>query len=228
MILALELYFRENPNQTSDNNPEIIKLSETLNKLPVHPETRHGEKFRNPNGVYMKLCNFLRFDPGYAGVGLTRGGKLEEEIWNEFAHDKGRLKAVATSIVAAMGDVSAPTDAEAAATDIDEEFPEGRVLTQLHKKRERNRVATCKKREEVLAKTGRLACEVCGFDFRVFYGEIGEAFTECHHRSPLSMLIKAKNTKLSDLAIVCANCHRMLHRARPWKSVEELASLLKG
>ena len=63
LILALELYFRVNPLHTSEKNTEIIKLSDTLNELPIHPQSKHGEKFRNPAGVYMKLCNFLRFDP---------------------------------------------------------------------------------------------------------------------------------------------------------------------
>jgi len=35
----------------------------------------------------MKLSNFLRFDDSYAGSGLTHGGKLEEEVWNEFASE---------------------------------------------------------------------------------------------------------------------------------------------
>jgi putative restriction endonuclease len=29
-------------------------------------------------------------------------------------------------------------------------------------------------------------------------------------------------TRLEDLALLCANCHRMIHRASPWLSVEEL------
>jgi 5-methylcytosine-specific restriction protein A len=228
LILALELYFRVNPNHTSDSNPEIIKLSATLNQLPIHPAAKHGEKFRNANGVYMKLCNYLRFDPDYTGEGLKRGGKLEEEIWNEFTGDPKRLTEVATSILAGMTEVSAPTDSIQAALDEDEEFPEGRVLTQLHKRRERNRKVTKKKKSKMLEETGILACEVCGFDFQEVYGELGEGFAECHHRKPLSTLTKSKNTRLSDLAIVCANCHRMLHRTRPWKSVEELSKLVNG
>ena len=146
LILALELYFRENPIHTSASNPEIIKLSSTLNQLPIHPEAKHGEKFRNANGVYMKLCNYLRFDPGYTGEGLKGGGKLEEEIWDDFAEDRLRLTEVATSILAGMTEVSAPADLTEAAIDEEEEFPEGRVLTQLHKRRERNRKATKKKK----------------------------------------------------------------------------------
>ncbi|UZW66371.1 hypothetical protein OC195_21405 [Priestia flexa] len=33
-------------------------------------------------------------------------------------------------------------------------------------------------------------------------------------------------TKVEDIALVCANCHRMLHRQRPWLSISELKQLL--
>jgi predicted HNH restriction endonuclease len=49
----------------------------------------------------------------------------------------------------------------------------------------------------------------------------------CHHRTPLGELTCATFTTLDDLAIVCANCHRILHRpeARGMK-VEELRERL--
>jgi 5-methylcytosine-specific restriction protein A len=33
-------------------------------------------------------------------------------------------------------------------------------------------------------------------------------------------------TRLIDLALVCANCHRMLHRSRPWPTIAELRTEL--
>jgi putative restriction endonuclease len=33
-------------------------------------------------------------------------------------------------------------------------------------------------------------------------------------------------TKVDDLALVCANCHRMLHRRRPWLNPADLRNLL--
>lgn len=225
LILGLELYFRINPLHTSEENPEIKCLSDILNLLPIHPKENHREKFRNPNGVYMKLCNYLRFDPDYKGAGLTRGGKLEESIWTEFAQDRTKLKRVADSIKAAMSELPPPGDPEEAAIDEEEEFPEGRLLTQLHKRRERNPFISRKKKKLVMRTTGNLACEVCGFDFFKAYGELGKGFAECHHRLPLSDLPHVKITKMTDLAIVCANCHRILHRVRPWKTLNELRIL---
>lgn len=47
------------------------------------------------------------------------------------------------------------------------------------------------------------------------------------HRSPGGDHRPGDKTRLQDLALLCANCHRMIHRARPWLSVEEVrASLL--
>ena len=34
-------------------------------------------------------------------------------------------------------------------------------------------------------------------------------------------------TKLEDLALICANCHRMIHAQKPWLSVEELRAILR-
>jgi len=64
-----------------------------------------------------------------------------------------------------------------------------------------------------------LECEVCGFDFFETYGERGNGFAECHHKLPLSH--GTRSTYLRDLAVVCANCHRMLHRGDSL-TVEEL------
>jgi 5-methylcytosine-specific restriction endonuclease McrA len=108
----------------------------------------------------------------------------------------------------------------------EDEFPEGRLLTRTHKLRERNPQASIQKKKNVLKKTGTLVCEVCGFDFHATYGALGYGFAECHHRVPLSELAESNTTKLEDLAIVCENCHRMLHKARPWKTIEELKKIL--
>jgi 5-methylcytosine-specific restriction enzyme A len=88
LILALDLYFKENPLHTSQTNPKIVDLSIVLNKLPVHKNRPQEELFRNPNGVYMKMCNYIRLDPSNDAVGLRAGGKLEEVVWKEFANDR--------------------------------------------------------------------------------------------------------------------------------------------
>ena len=58
-------------------------------------------RFRNVNGVYMKLMNFRRLDPKFTStgrVGLQRGGKLEELVWTEFAHSPNQCRKVAQTL----------------------------------------------------------------------------------------------------------------------------------
>lgn len=223
LILALELYFRCPPLRTNKASLEVVELSNLLNVLPLHPLRDGFDKFRNPNGVYMKMCNFLRFDPDYKGKGLVAGGKLEEEIWNEFSRDQERLRSIAEGIKENFLLVPRPTND---GQEEDEEFDEGKILTRVHKSRERSFSAVKKKKESVLRNTGKLSCEVCSFDFASIYGILGKGFAECHHTKPVSELKKGEKIKLQDLSMVCANCHRIIHRSKPMISIKELRELI--
>ncbi|MGN5374851.1 HNH endonuclease [Sphingomonas hankookensis] len=64
----------------------------------------------------------------------------------------------------------------------------------------------------MLKAKGPLVCEVCAFDFEATYGELGAGYIEVHHLKPVHTLKPGSKVKLSDLALLCANCHRMAHR----------------
>ena len=102
---------------------------------------------------------------------------------------------------------------------------EGRLLTRKHLARERNRKLVETKRKQVLKKLGKLECEVCGFNFGITYGIRGEGFIECHHTKPVATLSEGHKTHINDLALVCANCHRMIHRKKLWLTVEEMRAI---
>jgi 5-methylcytosine-specific restriction protein A len=234
LILALDLYLKTRPKRLSETDPNVIALSKVLNRLPSALAASDPSKFRNTNGVKMKCGNFMRFDPYYTNrgrSGLSRGNRLEEVVWNEFASDPALLSAVAEAIrkgaaeASAVVAVATPTETP---IDLDEEFQEGAVLTRLHKRRERDPKASAKKKAAVLQEKGKLQCEACGFDFAVTYGQLGIGFAECHHRLPLALLGSRTGTRLGDLAILCANCHRMIHKTRPLMSVEEFKRVVVG
>ena len=227
LILALDLYIRHNPVKISKNHPEVVELSRVLNILGGHLNRRVDEKYRNANGVYMKLCNFLRFDPDYKGSGLKAGGVLEEAVWNELANNPTRLAATAQAIRLVIATPPTSAEIEGDLVDGDEEFPEGAILRRAHQARERNRNLV--KRAKLLAKQskGGVWCEVCGFDFKKIYGSLGEDFIECHHTIPVSELQPNTKVKVSDIALMCSNCHRMVHRRRPWLNLPELKKLLQ-
>lgn len=104
LVLALELYFQVNPAHTSPEDPRVIALSQELRQLGRHLHPANPDLYRNPNGVYMKLCNFLRCDPAYPGVGLDAGSKKDIEVWDELAGNRARLRAEANRIRSQLGD----------------------------------------------------------------------------------------------------------------------------
>jgi 5-methylcytosine-specific restriction protein A len=107
------------------------------------------------------------------------------------------------------------------------EFPEGKVVERIHKMRERNSKVVAIAKENFKRKHGKLICQVCGFDFEKVYGEIGKDFIEGHHTIPVSEMKDGHITKPEEIALLCANCHRMVHKKRPWLTMNKMNSLLK-
>lgn len=71
-------------------------------------------------------------------------------------------------------------------------------------------------------------CQGCGFDFETVYGEVGREFIEAHHLTPLSELPEDQVVDLdpqTDFAVLCANCHRMMHRKDGPRTIAELQGL---
>jgi hypothetical protein len=101
---------------------------------------------------------------------------------------------------------------------------EGDIVHAMIRHRRREQWLREQKIKEVQGATGRLRCEVpgCGFDFFEVYGERGLGFAHVHHNQPLGDRTEPSETKLSDLTIVCANCHAMLHRGDDIPPLSEL------
>jgi len=222
LILALDLYLSHRPHLPDAGDPGVIQLSNVLNALPIHTVRPDLERFRNPNGVAMKLANFAALDPVFPGKGLDAGGRGDAAVFDRFRDDYVTLGKLADALraMAAAGDApSTPVEDEA-------EVREGRLIYRLHRDRERNASLANKKKRRALDADGHLRCEVCQFDFASKYGSLGAGYIEAHHVVPLAQGAEDRRTKLSDLALVCANCHRMLHRAQPWISPPELVDRL--
>jgi hypothetical protein len=100
-----------------------------------------------------------------------------------------------------------------------------REVLRKHLMRERRTELTIKKKN---LPPDELICECCSFNFEAHYGAHGSSYIECHHRIPIHL--GKRITRLEDLALVCANCHRMLHRKNPmgeYYTVKELKDLFK-
>jgi len=73
------------------------------------------------------------------------------------------------------------------------------------------------------------ACQACGVDYQQLYGPPGERCVDAHHLVPFSELGEGvrRLNPVRDFAIVCSNCHRLIHSTRPPLTVTALRELLR-
>ena len=71
-------------------------------------------------------------------------------------------------------------------------------------------------------------CMACGFNYEEKYGEIGKNYIEAHHLIPFAELdINANLSPKKDVAVLCANCHRMIHRFEDTSNIKKFKKLIK-
>jgi len=99
---------------------------------------------------------------------------------------------------------------------------EGQRRLVQHLQRERKRTIVLMKKRRAPS----LDCEVCGFSFRGVYGTAAMDYCEVHHLVPLSDAASVAQTRIEDLAIVCANCHRVIHLRNPPYEMEDVRRMI--
>lgn len=219
-ILALDLYFETNGIVPSGNDPRVIALSNLLRSLPYHAEASRKASFRNPDGVAFKIQNLRSVA---TGKGLGNVSATDRRVWEEFGSSPDAVRKLAHSIRAGVALSASVSETE------DEEFFEGRLLTQLHSSKERNRRVR-KQLIALRAKSGPLQCELCSRTASTNEAGYEDAEFEAHHLKPIASSTEA-SVRLSEMALVCACCHRLVHRAmavsKRLLSLDEVRSLLK-
>lgn len=222
-ILALEAYFALAGRNPSARDPKIIALSQTLRALPYHGDAARKPTFRNPDGAAFKVQNLRSRE---TGRGLGNVSRMDRAIWDELGSNPAEVTRLATLIRAGIAG-----DPQTASPEIDEaedvEFYEGRLLTQKHMRRERSaglRKALLKRRQG-----SALHCDVCEETYAGLPAELRAAAFEAHHVIPIATVGEGA-TKLTDVALLCATCHRLLHRLitlkRAWVGIAEARALL--
>lgn len=86
----------------------------------------------------------------------------------------------------------------------DIELEEGEKIKKVINSRKRNKKARELKFEQIIKRYGKVVCEVCNEDDIVVL--------DVHHdKVQVFNMKEGHKTKLSDLRVVCANCHRKVH-----------------
>jgi hypothetical protein len=181
-----------------------------------------GYEPKHESTKYDLLLNGRRYPPKYIisqAHHFVTGTSHSTKLFNGGNEANRYLKSLGFSIVDKKGKISGVS---IQTEDDDEIYTEGKEKFRIHKSYERDTRLSKKKKENILNERGNLECEVCGFDFHKTYGERGYGFIECHHNNPVSEMDGEGEVKIEDLSVLCSNCHKMIHRAKPWIKVEEL------
>jgi hypothetical protein len=99
---------------------------------------------------------------------------------------------------------------------------EGGKILRTHFIRERDPSLVAAKKNTFIAQHGQLFCAVCGLKELSLPKGLGYSCFEVHHILSIGQRSEGVPTRLSDLVIVCANCHCMIHSASEPLFVEEL------
>jgi 5-methylcytosine-specific restriction endonuclease McrA len=179
--------------------PKVVEL------VPDHEANNPAASVR------ARLQNYCAASPHY----LDRGDLFESVYGLAKRAGVWRLKSDVLS--------SKDPDGVLDPAELEIEAQEGRTRLRVHLRRERSR----KLITDFKASLTSFACEACGDDMEAIYGELGTGYIEAHHKVPVALIEEGETTKLSDLAALCANCHRMIHR-NGLMSVEALAAHLRA
>ena len=199
----------------------VPQLRELLRSLPTNEAFIDDDAFRSVLGLRTSLRYLRQIDeadgdwPRLDHRGYRPNWRPHfKAVWARLSGDADVLHARVRAIL------EAPDAAdEVEEPDFDEGFIEGRAYYGLHRRRERSQAAVQRKKQ------GLAVCEVCSFDFGALYGPHGADYIECHHIDPLAGT-DVTLTRIEELALVCANCHRMLHRGNPPPGLEELREMI--
>ncbi|MGW4682927.1 HNH endonuclease [Micromonospora taraxaci] len=226
IILACSLVELNGWRQLTDNDSRVLELSELLQTAAIHPFEERRSDFRNPAGVARKTADIATRHPNYSGK-PTNGNRLDREVLQDFLTRPEEMRSLAAAIHDAIRAGAASVELIPDPDLSDLALPEGDVLRREHLRRERNPRLRAAKIRDAKRRGIPLDCEACGFNFEAAYGDRGREYIECHHRTPLFHSGRTV-TRMRDLALICSNCHRMIHRTPKWLTVEELREVATG
>lgn len=104
---------------------------------------------------------------------------------------------------------------------------EGRLLVRLHTYRERDQRFVRMVRKHYRSQGGgELVCHACGCVPTQVYGPSGDSCMEAHHKIPIEELQPDSVTVVSDMVMLCASCHRVIHSEKPCLTVERVSELV--
>lgn len=148
-----------------------------------------------------------------------------EGKWHKLLENSGFKPVPKSQRIASRVSKRAKLPMELAGLDEEAEFAEGARYYVQHISRERDPKAVKSAKARRWQDKKAFACDVCNFDFAKTFGERGLGYIEAHHTVPVHKMKQGHKTKIADFALVCSNCHRMLHTMKPLIDIPQLKAM---
>jgi len=114
-------------------------------------------------------------------------------------------------------------------TEVGWEFEQPQSLTELRQYRLHCRIERNPTAVRVAKRHHGSRCQACDVDLGERYGPIGQGYIEAHHLRSISTLeegVLVRYDAVADFAVLCPNCHRMIHRMPDSSNLYKLRSLV--
>lgn len=221
--LATDLLAKNDWSPIDRNDSECHALSTFLRQFPAHTGEL-PDNYRSTSSIARKTQNIFDKLPWNSGSKQSHGNKREHLVLSEYLNDQaiGHTRALAVRELMELRHYS--YEPIQSFTD-DPSVLEGARIEKLCRGYSRATQIRRLKVQELSANGRELSCEVCGFSFKEVYGDRGAGYIEIHHIVALSESGETSSTT-SDLIGLCANCHRMMHRKKPWLNPSQLRALV--
>jgi len=223
----------------------VLSLNQGATAVMAEFGTRAREVLRDRAALMRaRLADFSNnFDPAPITLGSDQRLPLAYEAGHAFGRvydmdqlpEEGHLHSDLLSMVEAYRtldfrggldptpDAVSAEDGEGAQGKGDERLLEVRRY-RMHQRIERNRKAA-----EQAKKYHGYACQGCGFSFTKRYGALGANYIEAHHLTPLASLnpgIPVVYEIAKDFAVLCSNCHSMIHKTNDPSDMDGFRALI--
>jgi len=181
--------------------------------IPGRNDTYFSQKVRNLTGSHRNLHRkgLATFSNGVSRItkiGISYLKKYSKKNQNILLslEDQGFTKA----------DIDLQAQRDFSRVIIEEGAMEKRTVAQRRRSETLRNIAVQEFRKN---HNDKVFCEACGFDFSSKYGQYGRDFIEVHHSKPIhEMDVRGSKSNLAraleQAVLLCANCHRMVHRTR--------------
>jgi 5-methylcytosine-specific restriction endonuclease McrA len=199
----------------------------------IHWDSDQAAAGIETNFVRIRLENPISSDPSdLLDVASITSGALGRAYWGRPASGTVLDARAAEELEIVWAEHRASPDDPLPMFDSETTGIEGRERLRLVRHRSRESRLRDAKIQRAIQESldSRLRCEVpeCGFDFEAKYGSLGRGFAHVHHKMPLAEFDGPVEVSLKDLAIVCANCHAMIHRGGASRDLNTLIPHSEG